>query len=217
MSGFVVLEGGEGVGKSTLIVELSKSFLAMGVKVLTTREPGATSLGKVLRDLLLDPQRKIDKMAELLLFAADRAQHVGEVIRPAINDGALVLCDRYVFSTIAYQGYGRGIDLRKLEFLNSIASSGLLPDLVLLLDLEPEIAIRRVSKRLEEVKKYSRSEVSEADRFENCDMEFHRAVRRGFLNLASEFKDIFVTLDASKSPQVLVSEALALVRARCGL
>ena len=139
MSFFLTLEGVEGAGKSTLRGALVDLLSDLGKEIVVTREPGATELGRTIRTLLLDPATKgLDPLAELLLFSADRAQHLCEVVRPALARGALVICDRFTHSTLAYQGYGRGLPLDILEQLNRVTTKGLAPDLVLLLDLPAE-------------------------------------------------------------------------------
>lgn len=194
MPGFISLEGIEGSGKSTLRARLADAARELNEEVVLTREPGATNLGKTLRNILLDSANgQIDSVAELMLFASDRAQHISEIINPALARGALVICDRFIHSTLAYQGYGRGIDLETLKVLNQITTRGVAPGLVLLLDLDPETGLSRAQKRTEKATgsfnpqelMAGRSTVSTSwNRFEEEPLEFHRRVRNGFLELA---------------------------------
>ncbi len=144
---FITLEGIEGSGKTTLIENLADVFRTLNHEVLVTREPGGCALGRELRGLLLNPETKISSEAELFLFLADRAQHVAEVIRPALDRGVVVLCDRYADSTVVYQGYGRGLDIERLRDLNDMAVGGLWPDRTFVLDMDPAAALIRARRR----------------------------------------------------------------------
>ncbi|NJL73275.1 MAG: dTMP kinase, partial [Candidatus Competibacteraceae bacterium] len=135
---FLTLEGPEGAGKTTQVKLLSSKLEALGIPHLITRDPGGTPLGKQIRRILLAPGGSVSPMAELLLYQADRAQHVHELIMPALMEGKLVICDRYTDSTIAYQGFGRGIDMKIIAELNNISTQGLKPELTILFDLESE-------------------------------------------------------------------------------
>jgi dTMP kinase len=170
---FIAVEGIEGSGKSTLVPGLVESLRAEGRDVLITREPGGTAIGNAVRAIFLDPTLAIDPMAESMLVNAARAQHVREKIKPALDAGRVVLCDRYVDSTLAYQGYGRGLNMEQLRKLCDIATGGLEPDLTLLLDLPVSAARARMKERQHS-----------ADRIENENDDFHDRVRRGFLDLA---------------------------------
>ena len=139
---FITLEGIEGSGKTTLIENLADVFRTLNHEVLVTREPGGCALGRELRQMLLNPETEICPEAELFLFLADRAQHVAEVIRPALKRGEVVLCDRYADSTVVYQGYGRGLDIEKLRSLNDVAIGGLWPVRTFVLDMDPAAATR---------------------------------------------------------------------------
>ena len=180
---FVAFEGGEGVGKSTQIARAAAWLRELGHDVVETREPGGTSLGKELRRLVLDPDGHVTPRAEALLYAADRAQHVDTVIRPALDAGAVVLTDRFVDSTLAYQGAGRG--LGDARVITGWATGGLLPDLTVLLDLDPAVGLQRAGAR------------AAPDRLESASLAFHQAVREGFRTLAAEAPDRYVVLDAS--------------------
>jgi dTMP kinase len=197
---FFVFEGIEGAGKSTVIEHLRALLHPLGRELVVTREPGGTAVGKAIREIVLQ-SAEVLPTTELLLFAADRAQHVSELIRPAIERGAVVLCDRFLYSTLAYQGFGRGIDRALLDSLNTIATSGLTPDLTLLLDLPPEEGLRRAERR-----------GTAWNRFEEQALEFHHRVRNGFLTLATEHN--FLVLDATASKERLAAEAFQAIQAR---
>jgi len=188
-SPFIVFEGIEGVGKSTQIDVLSKEISETKQKVIKTFEPGATILGKEIRKLLLESSKstKISSLSELLLFSADRAQHVSEIIKPALENDTVVLCDRFIYSTLAYQCYGRGLSAELVNLVNSLTLEDLTPDLVILLDIDPEIGLKRAKKR------------QDLDRIESLELSFHKKVREGFLTLAKDNKEIFITVDAEKS------------------
>jgi dTMP kinase len=194
---FITLEGGEGAGKTTQIRLLADWLTeTLGKAVLTTREPGGTILGKSLRELLLTPGQGPVPLTELLLYAADRAEHVETVIRPALKAGKVVLCDRFTDSTCAYQGYGRGLDLDLIHQLNQIATSGLTPDLTLWLKLEPEIGLSRRQER---------------DRLEAAGLAFHRRVHEGFTAIVSEEKQRVISIDASQSGEAVAASIRSVV------
>jgi dTMP kinase len=195
----ITLEGGEGAGKSTQARALAARLSALGRRAVLTREPGGTPLGEVLRSIVLrhtvddDESRfRLDETAELLLFAADRAQHVDEVIRPALARGDVVLCDRFTDSTIAYQGYGRGLDRGAIAQTIALATRGLVPDLTILLDLPVEQGLARRYGDLG----HARS----ADLFEREAQHFHQRVRDGFLALARTEPHRFLVVDATRPP-----------------
>lgn len=193
---FITFEGIEGSGKSTQIARLEAFLQQRGVEVLRTREPGGSELGVTLRRILLDVSSKsLTSRAELFLLLADRAQHVAEVIRPALERGAVVICDRYVDSTTVYQGYGRGLDPKRLHELNDMAIGGLFPDKTFVLDLPPEVGLRRAFTRNFETGK-SKSE----GRFEAESMDFHTRIREGYLTLAAFHQERFTVVDAARDP-----------------
>lgn len=170
---FIVLEGGEGSGKSTQVARLATAVQAAGLEVVTTFEPGATARGAALRALLLDDAAPLDARAELLLMAADRAQHVTEVVRPALAAGQVVISDRFTPSTLAYQGVGRDLGVEAVGVVSAFASGGLEPDLVIVLDVDADVAARR--------RPVAR------DRMERAGAEFHARVRGAYRELAAEF------------------------------
>ena len=207
---FVTVEGVEGAGKSTLLGLLAGEFERRALPFVQTREPGGCALGARIRPLLLDVSSRVDERAELFLFLADRAQHVAETIRPALQRGAWVLCDRYADSTIAYQGYGRGMDVETLQRLNDYATGGLWPDKTLLLDLPVETGLSRALAR------NGREGLTESEgRFEAEEQAFHQRIREGFLARAERWPERFCVLDARLSPEELLAcalEALGLSR-----
>jgi dTMP kinase len=184
---FLVFEGGEGSGKSTQIELLREFLIERGRRVVVTHEPGGTAIGERLRQVLLDPaSASMSDKTEALLYAADRAQHVDEVIRPALDKGAIVICDRYVDSSIAYQGLVRGLGAEQIRVLNKWGTTGLSPDLVFLLDMEAESGLERAEG---------------TDRIEREGPEFHRRVREAYRLLAERQHDRFFIVDASMSRQ----------------
>ena len=195
---FVVFEGGESVGKST-----QAGWLAVRRGVEVTFEPGATRLGRELRRLLLgEAGGRLDVLTEALLMAADRAQHVTETIRPALEAGRDVVCDRYIGSSLAYQGYGRGLDVGMIRRLSELATGGLWPDLIILLDMDPERARARGG--------------AGSDRFEALDVDFHRRVRDGYQELAAAEPELWAVLDADRDPSAVREDVAALVSERLG-
>ena len=207
---FLTFEGIEGSGKSTIMERMAAQLRNQGFPVRMTREPGGTAFGGELRRLLLDIRRAhCSAQAELLLFLADRAQHLQEVVLPALGEGAILLCDRYADSTLAYQGYGRGIALDQLARLNEFATGGLWPDMTLLFDLPVELGLARAGKRNRE----EGAEVSEG-RFEAERLEFHQRVRAGYLELAAKHPRRYAVLDASVPADAVLRHACGLVRER---
>jgi len=172
---FITLEGPDGSGKSTQSILLAQYLKRKDYKVVRTREPGGTSIAEALRRIILNPKSRISKVTEVLLYEAGRAQHTSELILPALREGKTVICERYTDATLAYQGYGRKMDIRMVKELNRIGSSGLKPDLTILLDLD-------VKEGLERVRKTSGRKM---DRMERESIEFHERVRKGYLKIAS--------------------------------
>ncbi len=201
---FVTLEGTEGCGKTTQSKLLAKRLREAGHQVVATREPGGTPLTVEIRRLLADPESKLDPRAELLLFLADRAQHVATVIKPALASGAVVVCDRYSDSTLAYQGYGRGHDLEMLETWNAWASRELAPDLTLWLDVDMEAGLSRAQKL----------SGGPGDRFEAEPLAFHRRIHDGFARLAARNKERFVRIDANRAIEEIAADIAKTVLAR---
>lgn len=185
MSGVLItFEGGEGTGKSTQLLRFVDRLKAADLDVLLLREPGGTRVGEVVRSALLDPAHvEMDPLAELLLYEASRAQLVAEHIRPALAEGVVVVCDRFYDSSTAYQGYGRGLPLNEVRELNRIATGGLVPDLSIVLDLDPAAGLERATR-------------SGADRLEAETIEFHTRLREGYLAIAAAEPERFAVVDA---------------------
>jgi dTMP kinase len=202
---FIAFEGGEGSGKSTQIIRLRDGLLQQGHRVFATYEPGATAVGKAIRTLLLETDERITPRSEALLFAADRAHHVQTEIRPKLAAGYHVLCDRYVDSSIAYQGAGRTLSTAEVERLSDWATEGLVPDLTVLLDIAPELGLARAGDR---------TWASGPDRLEREQLAFHERVRDGFLALAGRHPERYLVLDAGRPADDLAAEIDAAVRAR---
>ena len=199
---FITFEGVEGAGKTTQIARLAARLRTAGRQdVLTTREPGDGPLGQELRNLALHPPMGmvVEPRAELLIMLADRAQHVGQVIRPYLTGGGIVLCDRYADSSVAYQGHGRGLDVSEIMHLNAYATDSLVPDLTILLDLDPAVGLTRQRER----------SVMEAQA-----LPFHQRIRDGFLALAGDAPHRWLTLDASRPSDVVHEDIWAVVSAR---
>ncbi|MFM8551393.1 MAG: dTMP kinase [Nitrospiraceae bacterium] len=199
----ITVEGVEGSGKTTQCARLAKRLREAGHRVLETREPGGTPLAEQIRSLLLDTDRTepIAPECESLLVFACRSQHVSQVIAPAIRNGAIVLCDRFVDSTLAYQGYGRGLDVKTLRSLNRFATNGLVPSLTLLFDLSVQAGLSR--RRRDEL---------ELNRLDREAKQFHERVRRGFLALAAQDPRRIKVLDAQADPDRVEAEAWTLIQ-----
>jgi len=196
---FITLEGGEGSGKSTQAQALAAALEKRGYSVYLTHEPGGTELGRAIQSML-EADQAPTPIAELLLFVADRAQHVHEVIAPALAGGKIVVCDRFSDSTLAYQGFGRGLDIGLIRRLNDEATGGLKPDVTLLLDLRPEAGLAREGAQLDVTGRES--------------LEFHERVREGFLALAREEPERFVVIDATLEPEEITERVVAAVEER---
>jgi len=197
---FITVEGGDGAGKTTLARSLADCLRESGHEVMLTFEPGGTALGTRLRSMVLDPDLEMGDWDETWLFLAARASHVHDVLQPALAAGHLVFSDRFSDSTLAYQGYGRGLELERLQRLNAEATQGLTPDLTLLLDVPAEVGLAR-----------TRTRSSERDRIGDADLAFHRRVNAGFRALALEHSDRIETIDASLDAASVLLNALSIV------
>lgn len=182
---FITFEGADGCGKTTQLKLLAQYLERHGRKILITREPGGKGLGEKVRDILLNYEGEVSSRCEEFLFLADRAQNIDIIVNPAIKDGKIVLCDRHTDSTIAYQGYGRGLDIDRIKKLNNMATNGITPDLTFVFDIDTETSMKRVGK--------------EKDRMENAGLEFHNRVRQGYLEIAKQEPERVKVLDATKS------------------
>ncbi|MDD5634279.1 MAG: dTMP kinase [Candidatus Omnitrophica bacterium] len=174
---FIVFDGPDGSGKSTQSELTYDDLISKGNKVVYTSEPGDTALGKMARDILLASPVAVGKITELFLFEADRAQHIEEVIKPALLAGKIVICDRFNTATFAYQGYGLGMDLDVIKKVDDIATGGLVPDLTIILDVDVNLGLKRAGK------------VGPADKMEKRSKEFHERVRKGYLEIARQSPD----------------------------
>lgn len=206
----ITFEGIDGVGKSTQLQRVHQWLAAgdRGRSPVTTREPGGTAIGQHLRKVLLDIREDgevLDDRAELLLYAADRAQHVAQVIRPALAAGQWVLCDRFTDSTVAYQGFGRGLDMELVKQSIAMATQGLQPDLTLWFDVDPRVALER---------RQARSGTGAGDRLEASGMAFQERVRQGFQHLAKQFPERIVRLDASVEIETLFAQVQGVLEHR---
>ena len=204
---FITLEGVDGSGKSTVLSHLGQALAAQGYPVVLTREPGGTDIGRAIRAVLLDVESTgMSPLCEAMLYAADRAQHVAEVIRPALEAGNLVLCDRFTDSTLAYQSFGRGLERAWVEQLCEVAADGLVPDKTLLLDLPVEVGFRRLAHR-----RVTQDEGRREARLDEETIAFHRRVYAGYRALAEASPDRFVIVDASRPVEEVVRACLEIL------
>lgn len=194
---FITFEGGDGCGKTTQIKLLDEYLRAKGYTTLLTREPGSKGLGTKLREILLNYDGDVSPTCESFLFLADRAQHVDCIIKPALDENVVVLCDRHTDSTIAYQGYGRGLDISQIKQLNQIATGGLKPDLTIVLDVDVETSQKRVGE--------------EKDRMESAGVEFFERVRQGFLEIAKQEPERVKVIDSKQSIEEIHKQIVELV------
>lgn len=199
---FITLEGPEGAGKTTQLARLEARLRGTGRRVTVTREPGGTPLGLRVREVVLDPALDMEPLSEFLLYSASRAQLVHDVLRPALERGDVVLCDRYFDSSLAYQGAGRGLPLPLLRGLTREVTGGLTPDLTLLLDLDPAVGLQRAALR------------GQPDRLEKADLAFHQRVRAGFLELAQAEAERFAVVDAAQSLEAVEAQLWAAVESK---
>jgi len=199
---FITFEGIEGSGKTTQIKLLGERLKKQGLKVLTTYEPGDTDVGQKIRNILLEPEININPLCELILYFADRVQHVNEKIKPYLEAGFIVICDRFTDSTVAYQGYARGVSIDIIKELNRILFNEFKPDLTILLDLPVIIGLKR------------NQQINKTDRFELEDLAFHDRVREGYLKLAEIEPERFFILDATKSQIELAEEIYKTIKLR---
>ena len=201
---FITLEGSEGVGKTTSLVFVKDYIESLGHRVVVTREPGGTPLAEELRNVLLSKREEsVEIDTELLLMFAARSQHVNQVIKPALDSGAWVICDRFVDASYAYQGGGRGIEFDKIEALENWCLKGFAPDLTLLLDMSVEVGIERTKKR------------GEADRFEVEKMEFYQKIRKAYLQRAEKEPNRICIVDASPSVETVQATLTKVLNVRC--
>ena len=198
---FITFEGIEGSGKSSLIAQLKKYFKSSKLEAFFSKEPGGTDLGKEIRKILLNPKYSFDPTSELLLLLADRAEHVQKIIRPNLQKNKLIFCDRYLDSTLAYQGSGRNLDKKIIKEMFKVLDFPI-PDLTILLDVPVQIGLSRARKR------------NKLDRFEKEDLNFHENVRRSYLDLAKNDSARIVFFDSSISEEELFKKAVNLIKSR---
>ena len=198
---FISFEGIEGSGKSSLIKNLKNYYKNHALDVFLTKEPGGTELGEKIREILLDPSSEIDPSSELLLLMADRVQHVKNKINPNLNENKIVFCDRYIDSTIAYQGGGRDLDDKDIEGMIKMLKLPI-PDLTILLDVPVEMGLMRAKER------------SELDRFEKEDIDFHKKIRQSYLNLQKRFPDRIIIFNASMNENDVFEEVLNFIKSK---
>lgn len=195
---FITFEGIDGCGKTTQLNLLDKYLKEKGQEVVTTKEPGAKGLGEKIREILLNYDGEVSSNCESFLFLADRAQHIDTMVKPALEAGKIVLCDRHTDSTIAYQGYGRGIDLAKIKMLNNIATSGVKPYLTFVFDLDVETALGRVGKS--------------KDRMESAGTEFFEKVRQGYLQIAKEEPERVKVINSNDSIENIFEQVVNILK-----
>lgn len=194
---FITFEGADGCGKTTQLMLLAKYLKERGHDVVVTREPGAKGLGEKLRDILLNYDGEVSSQCEAFLFLADRAQHMDVIVKPAVQKGKIVLCDRHTDSSVAYQGYGRGLDIERINLLNDIATGGKKPDLTFVFDIDIETSMARVG--------------SEKDRMESSGADFFNRVRNGYLQISKNEPQRVKVIDASKSVDVIHLQVIKLI------
>ena len=202
---FITLEGPEGSGKTTAVKAAVEKLVALGYEVVQTREPGGTPISEQIRNVILDKSNTtMDPRTEALLYAASRRQHLVEKVWPAIKEGKIVICDRYLDSSLAYQGGARGLGVDNILNINSFATEGTFPDLTLLFDLDPKIGLERISKNANR----------EVNRLDLEKLEFHNKVRQTFLELAKRYPDRYVVIDASKDREEVAQATMDAILAR---
>ncbi|MBR6301501.1 dTMP kinase [bacterium] len=191
---FITFEGADGCGKSTQMKLLKEYLLKKGYEIVETREPGGKGLGEKIRDILLNYDGEVSNRCESFLFLADRAQNIDVIVKPAIQQGKIVLCDRHTDSSVAYQGYGRGLDINEINRLNNLSTGGLKPDLTYVFDVDIETSMQRVG--------------SQKDRMESSGKEFFNKVRNGYLELAKKEPERIKVIDSTKPIEDVFSDVL---------
>lgn len=187
---FITIEGCEGSGKTTILKKLCAEFKEKNIKFFATREPGGSKISEQIRNVILNVENtKMDYMTEALLYAASRRQHLEEIVKPALNGGAIVLCDRYLDSSLAYQGYARGLGIDEVYAINMYATSGFLPELTIYIDIPVEVGLERITSNNRDVNRLDLEKVS-----------FHSKVREGYLEIAKKYSDRIVTIDGVGTP-----------------
>lgn len=194
---FITLEGADGCGKTTQLNLLKESLTSRGYEIVVTREPGGKGLGEKLREILLNYDGEVSDRCEAFLYLADRAQNIDTIIKPAINSGKIVLCDRHTDSSVAYQGYGREQNIDNINMLNELAVNGVHPDLTIVFDIDTETSMARVG--------------AEKDRLESAGIEFHKRVRNGYLEVAKKNPQRIKVVDASQTIEDVQRDVIKIV------
>lgn len=198
---FITFEGTEGSGKTTIIKKIEAYYKARGFKVIATREPGGSEIAEQIRNVILDVKNlKMDAVTEAMLYAASRRQHLIDVIIPYLKQGYIVFCDRFIDSSLAYQGWGRGLGIDKVYQMNLLATDGILPDLTVYIDVDPQVGIKRI-------KENKRAE----DRLDLEDLAFHQKVYSGYREVAKRFKDRFVTVEGNRTADAVYLDVLKII------
>lgn len=198
---FITFEGGEGSGKTTIIRQLAEELIAAGYNVVTTREPGGGKISEAIRDIILDKKNtEMDARTEALLYAASRRQHLVEVILPGLNENSIILCDRYLDSSLAYQGVARGLGISEVYKMNQFATDGILPDCTFYIDIDPEVGLRRIveNNRIQ-------------NRLDLEQKEFHDKVRTGYLELANMYPNRMRVIDGNQSKEEVYKDVKEMI------
>lgn len=196
MQKFISFEGGEGSGKTTIIKKLSADLQDLGYEFVYTREPGGSKIAEEIRNIILNVENtQMDYTTEALLYAASRRQHLSEVIKPALKAGKVVICDRYIDSSLAYQGYARGLGIDEVYKMNQYAIDGIMPNLTFYIDVLPQVGLKRVKNR-----------DSSPDRLDLEKIEFHELVRRGYFEVAKMFPERIVIIDGNRTPEEIYED-----------
>lgn len=200
---FITFEGIEGAGKSTQAKMLYECLSEKGYETVLTREPGGTKTGKKIREILLTPtDEKFPSLAEVFLYEADRNFHIHNVIKPSLKEKKIVICDRFIDSTLAYQGYARGLDIETIKYLNNLATEGITPDITFLIDISVEEGLKRIKEK------------RQFDRIEQEDIDFHKRLREGFLKIAEKNKNRIVVIDGNKDKELVFKEIITILKKR---
>ncbi|WP_075979806.1 dTMP kinase [Bacillus massilinigeriensis] len=200
---FITVEGPEGAGKTTVISMVADGLRKSGYKVLETREPGGIEIAEQIRNVILDKKNTaMDSRTEALLYAAARRQHLIEKVKPALDDGYIILCDRFIDSSLAYQGYARGLGMDEVYSINQFAIEGMMPKLTIYFDIEPEIGLQRINKHKDR----------EVNRLDLETLEFHRKVREGYILLLEKYSDRIHKIDASQTIEDVFKQAEKIVK-----